>query len=325
MNLKKIAILRLLSDGKFHSGEEIGTLLGVSRSAIWKSLHSVSEEASVPIHTIRGKGYKLEAPLSLLSEEEISASLPQIAVEVNEVIDSTNAQARRHIFSKEMKAPFLITAEMQTEGRGRRGRTWVSPYGQNIYLSYVMKISNIAQLQALSLVVGLAVLNAIKKQSALDVGLKWPNDVLVNAKKIAGILLEIHGDFPDNCHVIIGVGINLNMLGSSEIDQAWTSLYKETGRLIDRNRFFAQFVQELISLLAIHASQGFKALHADWEKHHIWTGKAVTLSSASNDVHGIALGVSEQGELRLLVNQHEQIFNAGELSLRLAEEDVVIS
>ncbi len=320
MNPKKIAILHLLSDGKFHSGEEIGALLGVSRSAIWKSLHAVSEEASVPIHTIRGKGYKLEAPLSLLSKEEVISGLPELTLEVSEVIDSTNAQARRYIFSKEIEAPFVIAAEMQTMGRGRRGRTWVSPYGQNIYLSYVMRITNIAHLQALSLVVGLAVLNTIKKQSDVNVGLKWPNDVLINAKKVAGILLEIHGDFPDNCHVIIGVGVNLNMMASSEIDQAWTSLYKETGRLINRNKFTIQFVQELTQLLSVHTNQGFEALRADWEKNHFWTGKAVTLSSATNEVHGVALGVSREGELRLLVNQQEQLFNGGELSLRLAED-----
>ena len=138
-------------------------------------------------------------------------------------------------------APFLVLAERQTAGRGRRGRKWVSPFAENIYYSLVLRIEGgMRQLEGLSLVVGLAVMQALRELGIPGAGLKWPNDVLVGQKKIAGILLELVGDPADVCHVVLGVGINVNMQMTDEVDQQWTSMRLESGRAFDRNHLVAQ-------------------------------------------------------------------------------------
>ncbi|MCW2269404.1 Bifunctional ligase/repressor BirA [compost metagenome] len=317
-----LKLLKLLKDGRFHSGQDLGVALGVSRSAVWKQLQHLEAELNLPIHKVRGRGYQLAAPLSLLEAPAIAEyaqgeSWPAL---IFDSIDSTNAQALRAI-GEGQAAPFLVLAERQTAGRGRRGRQWVSPFAENLYYSLVLRIEGgMRQLEGLSLVVGLAVMRTLQTFGVVDAGLKWPNDVLVNNQKIAGILLELVGDPADVCHVVLGVGINVNMRAASEIDQAWTSMSRETGLNIDRNLLVARLNQNLQSDLERHRQDGFTVFKQEWEQAHLWQRQAVSLIAGVNRVDGIVLGIDGQGALRLEVNGVEKSFSGGELSLRLRDD-----
>ena len=317
-----LTLLELLKDGRFHSGEALGAALGVSRSAVWKQLQHLEAELNLPIHKIRGKGYQLASPLVFLSAAEIEANAASLTwpVYISESIDSTNAEALR-LVEAGYPAPFLVLAEQQTAGRGRRGRKWVSPFAQNVYYSLVLRIEGgLRQLEGLSLVVGLAVMQALRELGVQSAALKWPNDVLVGQKKIAGILLELVGDPADICHVVLGIGINVNMQQAAEVDQQWTSAQLETGSPVDRNHLVAQLGLQLQSHLERHKALGFSALHQEWERNHLWQGKAVSLIAGANQIDGVVLGIDHQGALRLNVNGVEKIYSGGELSLRLRDD-----
>ncbi|WP_213941520.1 bifunctional biotin--[acetyl-CoA-carboxylase] ligase/biotin operon repressor BirA [Pseudomonas sp. dw_612] len=317
-----LTLLKLLKDGRFHSGQALGIALGISRSAVWKQLQHLEAELGLSIHKVRGRGYQLAAPLTLLDPVEISAKSPVCGwpVQVFDSIDSTNAEALRAI-ERGQAAPFLVVAERQTAGRGRRGRKWVSPFAENIYYSLVLRIEGgMRQLEGLSLVVGLAVMHALRKQGVPGVGLKWPNDLLVGQKKIAGILLELVGDPADVCHVVLGVGINVNMQLADEVDQEWTSMRLESGQVFDRNQLVAELGLVLQAYLNRHQIDGFAAIHAEWEQNHLWQGRSVSLIAGVNRIDGVVMGIDSQGALRLKVGDVEKIFSGGELSLRLRDD-----
>jgi BirA family biotin operon repressor/biotin-[acetyl-CoA-carboxylase] ligase len=317
-----LTLLKLLKDGRFHSGEALGAALGVSRSAVWKQLQHLEAELNLPIHKIRGKGYQLATPLMFLSAEEIALNAPSLSwsMRISDSIDSTNAEALRLVESGEV-APFLVLSEQQTAGRGRRGRKWVSPFAQNVYYSLVLRIEGgLRQLEGLSLVVGLAVLQALRESGVQGAALKWPNDLLVGQKKIAGILLELVGDPADICHVVLGIGINVNMQKTDGIDQQWTSVQLEAGAAVNRNALVAQLSLQLQNYVEKHKAAGFSALQEEWEKNHAWQGRTVSLIAGVNHVDGVVLGVDRQGALRLEVDGVEKIYSGGELSLRLRDD-----
>ncbi|MDD1023198.1 bifunctional biotin--[acetyl-CoA-carboxylase] ligase/biotin operon repressor BirA [Pseudomonas sp. TNT2022 ID1048] len=313
-------LLELLKDGRFHSGQALGEVLGVSRSAIWKQLQLLEAELGLVIHKVRGRGYQLATPITLLSCAEISRrSSPSSAwgVRIFDSIDSTNAEALRSIEGGAV-APFLVLAERQTAGRGRRGRKWISPFAENIYYSLVLRIDGgLRQLEGLSLVVGLAVMHTLREYGIPRAGLKWPNDVLVGQKKVAGILLELVGDPADVCHVVLGVGINVNMQSAEGVDQEWTSIRLESGQVTDRNQLVARLSETLVAYLERHRLDGFSAIQDEWEQGHLWQGREVSLIAGVNKIDGVVLGIDRQGALRLSVEGEEKTYSGGELSLRL--------
>jgi BirA family biotin operon repressor/biotin-[acetyl-CoA-carboxylase] ligase len=317
-----LTLLKLLKDGRFHSGQALGAALGVSRSAVWKQLQHLEAELGLSIHKVRGRGYQLSTPLTLLDPQEIERLAPSCnwPVMVYDAIDSTNAEALRAINHGHVP-PFIVLAERQTSGRGRRGRKWASPFAENIYYSLVLRIEGgMRQLEGLSLVVGLAVMHTLRELGISAVGLKWPNDVLVGQKKIAGILLELVGDPADVCHVVLGVGINVNMQLTDEVDQQWTSMRLESGKMFDRNHLVAELGLTLQKYLVRHQVDGFSAIQAEWEQNHLWQGRAVSLIAGVNHIDGEVLGIDSQGALRLKVNGVEKVFSGGELSLRLRDD-----
>jgi BirA family biotin operon repressor/biotin-[acetyl-CoA-carboxylase] ligase len=317
-----LKLLNLLKDGRFHSGEALGAALGVSRSAVWKQLQHIESDLNLTIHKVRGRGYQLSTPLNLLDSAAIAefALGEQWPVFIHESIDSTNAEGLR-LAADGQAAPFLVLAERQSAGRGRRGRQWISPFAENLYYSLVLRVEGgMRQLEGLSLVVGLAVMRSLQAFGLKDVGLKWPNDVLVNGRKITGILLELVGDPADVCHVVLGIGINVNMLSSEQIDQQWTSMRGEVGRVIDRNHLVALLSQQLQHELARHRRYGFAAFQEEWEQAHLWQGQKVSLVAGTTRIDGIARGVDGQGGLRLEIDGVEKSFSGGELSLRLRND-----
>lgn len=316
-------VLKLLQDGEFHSGEALGAVLGVSRAAVWKRLQQLEAESGLVIHRVRGRGYRLASPISPLDSGALSRGLVDLGWQLSLVdsIDSTNAEVLRALAAGR-DAPLLVLAEMQSSGRGRRGRAWVSPYAENLYFSLGLRIEgSIYPLDGLSLTVGLAVLAALREIGCVSAGLKWPNDLLVRGHKIAGVLLELSGDPAGSCQVVIGIGINANMLpGRAEIDQPWTSLRQEFGGLVDRTALALSLSRCLRRYLDQHKALGFAALRQEWEAGHLWQGREVCLSAGARQVEGVVLGVDQQGALRLDVAGEERSFSGGELSLRLRND-----
>ncbi|AVO61583.1 bifunctional biotin--[acetyl-CoA-carboxylase] ligase/biotin operon repressor BirA [Pseudomonas chlororaphis] len=317
-----LTLLELLKDGRFHSGQALGAALGISRSAVWKQLQQLEADLGLSIHKVRGRGYQLAAPLTLLSPADIceqSKDCPWTVLAFDSV-DSTNAEALRAV-ERGVLAPFLVLAERQTAGRGRRGRKWASPFAENVYYSLVLRIDGgMRQLEGLSLVVGLAVMQTLREFGIADAGLKWPNDVLVGRKKIAGILLELVGDPADVCHVVLGVGINVNMQKTDEVDQQWTSVRLESGKQVDRNQLVARLSMMLKAYLERHQAQGFSSIQEEWEQNHLWQGSAVSLIAGVNKIDGVVMGIDQQGALRLKVDGVEKVYSGGELSLRLRDD-----
>ena len=321
---RMLELLKLLQDGRFHSGEALGAQLGISRSAIWKQLQGLEAELGVEVFKVPGRGYRLSSPMILLNAERISqgalGSGWPVAVEPS--VDSTNAEIFRRLEAGE-RAPFVLLAERQTAGRGRRGRVWASPFAENLYCSVVLRVDGgMSQVEALSLTVGLAVAKTLQSLGLNGVQLKWPNDVLVDGRKISGILLELAGDPADVCHVVIGIGINVNMANDAPgaIDQPWASVRQCMGRMLDRNDLAAELLLQLRDCLSMHWQHGFAGLREEWEALHAWRGRSVALTAGNNATLGVVLGVDERGAVRLSVDGVDRAFSGGELSLRLQHD-----
>ncbi|UZJ60952.1 bifunctional biotin--[acetyl-CoA-carboxylase] ligase/biotin operon repressor BirA [Pseudomonas sp. KU26590] len=312
-------LLKLLEDGAFHSGEDLGIALGVSRSAVWKKLQQAQADLGIEIYKVRGRGYRLASPFSFLDDEMLSREHAGLGwtCRIHDTIDSTNAEAMRVANSGEA-LPVLVLAEQQTAGRGRRGRKWVSPFAENLYYSLALRMDGgTRRLDGLSLLVGLAVVDTLRELGISCAGLKWPNDILVGGKKLAGVLLEVTGDPANVCHVVIGIGININMRESAVVDQAWTSLALELGQVQDRNKVASALSRHLSAYLAGHQEKGFAAYRRDWEDRHLWQGLAVALTAGAKITQGVVMGVGDDGALRLEVGGREEHFSGGEVSLRL--------
>lgn len=313
-------LLALLTDGDFHSGSDLGGKLGISRAAVWKRVQRITDDLGVPVQSVRGKGYRLVRPLELLRQDVIQYSFPSLPIFIYDTLGSTNDQAKQLLST--YNAPLAVFSEHQTLGKGRRGREWVSPFAQNLYLSFVWPITQgLNQIDGLSLVVGLAVRKAIKRISCIDAQLKWPNDVLIDGRKVAGILLELIGDPVELCHVVIGIGVNLNMFDSFGcIDQEWTSLGKEVGSNVDRELFAKIVLEELDCHLDKQKKYGFSSMRSEWIFAHAWQGNNVVLHTGNKFVTGQIVGVGDKGEVCLLVDGQECKYLGGELSLRLQND-----
>lgn len=319
-----LELLKLLQDGRFHSGEALGARLGISRTAIWKQLQGLEAEFGVEVFKVPGRGYRLSSPMIMLDAEQISRGVADLGwpIMVESSVDSTNAEIFRRLDAGE-RAPFVLLSERQTAGRGRRGRAWVSPFAENLYCSVVLRVDGgMSQVEALSLTVGLAVAKTLQGLGLSGAQLKWPNDVLVDGRKISGILLELAGEPADVCHVVIGVGINVNMAidAPAAIDQPWTSVRQCMGRMLDRNVLAAELFLQLRDSLSVHWLHGFAGLREQWETLHAWRGRSVALTAGNNATLGVVLGVDERGAIRLNVDGVERVFSGGELSLRLQHD-----
>lgn len=311
-------LLKILSDGKFHSGADIGKKLGLTRAAVWKRMQSMQARTGHAVESVPGKGYRLKHQIELLDIERFRSFVGEgVELVLLGSIGSTNDYARQEV--RQSGEIQLVIAEEQTSGKGRRGRNWQSPYGSNLYLSLVWPVTEgMRQLEGLSLAVGLAVLRTIEESGVKGAGLKWPNDVLVGRHKIAGILLELMGDLADKSYVVIGIGVNVNMMSSTDgISQPWTSIARQVGRTVSRHEVFETLYEHLQQVLSIQSEQGFGQLRSEWEARHLWQGKQATISSASALISGVVSGVNSRGELGIKTDKGVQYFAGGELSLRL--------
>lgn len=329
MSLSTSGLIAALSDGQFHSGEALGARFGVSKGAIWKAVRKL-ESFGLDVHSVRGKGYRLSEPLTLLNAEHIRANLPPsrraelAGLELLPQVDSTNAHLLRQAQAGALDLAegrcHVCLAESQTAGKGRRGRQWVSPFGHNLYLSLLRQYnSGATALDGLSLVVGLALVTALADLGYRGPRLKWPNDVLLDERKLAGILLEISGDISGQCHVVIGVGVNLKSApeAMAGVDQPWIALDAAGYRHAQRNVLAAAILNKLLTALHLFDHQGFAPFQARWQDYDLTQGREIVLHTARDAVRGVARGVTEQGALQVDTPEGQRTFHGGEVSLRL--------
>ncbi|CAH0993219.1 Bifunctional ligase/repressor BirA [Sinobacterium norvegicum] len=313
--MQQIQLITILSDGQFHSGEDLGAAVGVSRAAVWKQIQKLAE-LGVEVESVRGQGYRVLGGIDLIAPADIAVT--RFDIELLSVTTSTNSllmdQAQQG--SIHLKA---ISADMQTHGRGRRGRAWISPYASNMYLSVGWEFqSGAAALSGLSLAVGVAVVEALSKLGVSGVGLKWPNDILHNGLKLGGILIEMGGDPSGDCHVVIGLGLNVHMAGASSqaIDQPWTTCDKLTEKPLARAKILSCLLDALESMLETYEQHGFSAYHQQWEQLHDYQNQVVIITSGENKSSGVAQGVDGSGALIVETSLGRKLFHGGEVSVR---------
>lgn len=321
----KLTILNALNQGVFVSGQKLAEQLEISRTAVAKHIQSL-QQMGLDIYRVNGKGYRLAAPLSLLDQEKItqhylnySHTPPQFIT--HSVIDSTNAHLLRQLQQGTLELGTTLVAEMQEQGRGRRGRQWQSPFGANLYYSHYWRLDDgLHGAMGVSIAVGLAVHDCLSHLYQLNATLKWPNDVLIEGKKLAGILVELDGQTQGPCHLVIGIGINLAMPKSSaeQIDQPWCDLSHHVEKL-DKNQLTAALTFFLQQRLVQYQQTGLSQMYQHWNRQHAFQGKKVTLSTGSNSWSGICEGIDEQGAIILRSDGQNKRYFGGEISLRASQ------
>jgi len=321
---KQKHIIALLADGKFHSGTGLSLALGISRSAIWKHLHGLADLGLQPV-AVNGKGYRLEQPIEFLSADKISAYIDPSAknylasLEIHDQIDSTNRYLADQAILGRLASGSVCLAEHQTAGRGRRGRCWVSPFGSNVYLSLLWRFpQGIANTAGLSLAAGVAVIRALRALGMGQMGLKWPNDIYHQGKKLGGILIEVAGEADGPCHAVIGLGLNVYLPERQAvgISPAWTDLSRisETP-LIGRNLLVARLLDYLLNLLPDFENYGLAYFIDEWRGYDCLRGKNARLFIGGQQREGMVLGVDDNGLLLLgQANGAIQAFASGEVS-----------
>ncbi|CAM3858217.1 Bifunctional ligase/repressor BirA [Vibrio aerogenes CECT 7868] len=315
----KLKILSLLSDGQFYSGEYLGEQLGVSRAAVSKHIKGI-QDWGVDVFRVQGKGYQLAQPMQLLDEHLIQQHVSN-PVTLHPIIDSTNQYLVER--AGDLESGAVCLAEYQSKGRGRRGRQWNSPFGANLYFSMYWKLeAGMAAAMGLSLVVGIAVIEALKALGVDDVKLKWPNDLYYQDKKLAGILVEVSGQAGDAAHLIIGMGMNLFMRQEDiTIDQPWTTLSQVMGEhLIDRNELAVALIRSWTDILRGYEETGIAGFIDAWNSMDNFINRPVKLLMGDQVVRGIERGIDTHGAVLLETEEGIRSFVGGEISLRSDEK-----
>lgn len=320
------SLLQILADGKFHSGEDIASKLGCTRSAVWKWVRRLREIPGLAVDSVSGRGYRLQRPLDLLQRDTI---LDHVAAEVRESLQgcqvvgsvgSTNSLASQVNLNPGQGAAWF--AEHQTAGRGRRGRSWVSPYGRNIYYSLAWCFdAPLNQVSGLSIACGAALAEVLHGCGLRDHGLKWPNDLLWQQRKLAGILLEISGETEGPSSVVIGVGINLDLDGGldEQIGQPYASL-RDAGLQVGRNRLAADLLNATVSMCHRFTESGLAPFLDTWRRFDVFQDRPVRLVGPGRELRGRSLGLADDGGLQLQIGESVQTHYSGELSLRAGDD-----
>lgn len=317
-NITRTLLLQRLADGEFHSGEVVGAELGLSRAAVSKHVKALME-LGLDIYSVTGKGYKLSKPITLLEHKSIANLLDEtsgVHLNVLNIIDSTNKYVKDLIPSP--PTGYVCLAEAQTAGRGRQGRTWVSPYGASIYMTMFRRFEGGYQaINGLSLVVGLAIVEALSTLELVEAKLKWPNDVYVEGKKLAGILVEVEGQLGEACDCIIGLGLNVDLPEKQiNIDQPWMDIVKASGKSVDRNVLSATVINTLSKALTLFEQQGLAPFLSRWQSLDYFYNQPIKLLMGNKHIEGIGKGIDANGALLLECDGEIQRFHGGEISVR---------
>lgn len=311
---RKRAIIKKLSTKHFVSGENLAAELGITRSAISKQIETLNQYG-VSVFSVKGKGYKLEKPISLIDEQQLKSKIARRCFYFDELA-STNAYMLTH--ASELEAGDLCVAEYQSAGRGRRGRTWVSPYAGHLYFSiFWIFPGGMNQAMGLSLIVGCSLIKALADFGVTNLGLKWPNDLYLDGKKLAGVLVEMTGQADSECRVVIGIGLNISMSAAEgdRIDRPWADLSQVTTRL-DKTLLMVSIYRQLIADLQLFDKQGLAAFYDRWQQDDLFINQQVQLQLGDKQVSGTYLGIDDQGAALLKTPTGKQAFFGGEISLR---------
>lgn len=329
-------LLQFLADGKFYSGEQLGQTLNMSRMAVHKRINGL-EKLGLDIYRVTGKGYRLATPLQLLEAPLIQQYLntyfqqPQKidypAPRLLHVTGSTNddlrtlmSQSNKDSQNKGLPKGTYLLAEMQTAGRGRRGKPWQSPFGCNLYLSmYWPLFEGVNAAMGLSVAIGVALAEGLTQAGLPEVEIKWPNDVYISGQKIAGILveLEVASEWQGEATALVGVGLNLQMpTEHPAIEQPYTCIQAYQTEKIDRNYWAAWLIHILYKALDDYAQQGIAPLIKSWRKFDRFYNQPVRILMGQHSHEGIACGIDESGALLVKQNGQVKRYFGGEVSVR---------
>lgn len=304
------------------SGDVLARESGQTRAAIWKNIETL-RTAGIDIDARAGRGYVLRQPVSLLDSAAIVAALPDSAsagiasLDVTWAIDSTNNALLREPTPRQGVA--VLLAERQTGGRGRRGRTWTSPLAANLYLSVARYFGGgLARLGGLSLVAGVAVAECLHALGYNDARLKWPNDVVIGPRKLGGILVEGGGEHAGPARAVVGIGINVRMphADAVDIDQPWIDLAAIAASLPSRNALAAGVLAHLLPALDTFDREGLAPFLPRYLAVDGLAGRTITVQAGDGDHAGQALGIADDGALRVRLLDGERRFHAGDVSVR---------
>jgi BirA family biotin operon repressor/biotin-[acetyl-CoA-carboxylase] ligase len=325
---RRARLLALLATGEFHSGEKLAKRLRISRGGIWKLIHSL-QAMGIDIESVPRQGYRLPRAVDLLDRNAILAEMSAESrtllspLEVLLTVDSTN----RHVAEQSVTAPgsaHVCIAEIQNAGRGRRGRSWIAPFGSGICMSLGWQFTEAPPtFSALSLAVGVAAVRAFRRLGIEGVGLKWPNDLIWQQRKLGGILIEMRGESAGPAQVVIGIGINMRMPGAVRIMLAeqQAALISDVHEIMrertpPRNTLIAMLAEEVTKMLQTFGEQGFAPFANEWRQLDTLADAPVRVMSGPETTFGRARGVDLDGTLLVDVDGVLRRFASGEVSLR---------
>ncbi|MDR3444458.1 MULTISPECIES: biotin--[acetyl-CoA-carboxylase] ligase [unclassified Dyella] len=317
-------LLVALADGGMVSGAQLAERAGVTRAAIWKQIEALRARG-VPVESRGTAGYCLPWPVQLLDLPALKAALPATVrkrlgtLELHWEIDSTSSEIQRR--QADLPDMSMVLAETQTAGRGRRGRRWLSPPGLNVYLSCLKRFdAGFAALSGLSLAVGVIVMRTLTSLGIEGAGLKWPNDVLSDAGKLAGILVELGGEYQGPCAAIIGVGLNVRLTSAlhEQAGQPVNDLTTLAGAAPDRNLVAAALVTALAEGLEQFEREGFAAFVEEYARYDLLHGKALRVQGAAGVLEGVGAGVDERGALLLQADDGLHRIDSADVTVRRA-------
>lgn len=317
---RAFALLELLSDGAEHAGAELADALGVTRAAVWHQVAQLREQG-LAITAARGHGYRMPGGFEALSAEAIRAQLQDgagelLRIDTVTITDSTNERLLAALNSGDIHGQVLL-AEHQTAGRGRRGDRWISPPGSGLCLSLGWRFDQPpATFSALSLVVGMAIAASLREQGVHSAMLKWPNDILCDGGKLAGILIEMRAEAGGPCRTVIGIGINIAMSAEAraQIDQPVEDFTHASGHGVSRNRLAAALLSALTCALPRFGRDGFAVFRDDWRHYDALVDAPVKLELPNRTVIGVARGVDDHGALLIEHDGRRETFVSGHLS-----------
>ena len=322
-------VLNILSDGKFHSGEAIAKHFKVSRVTIWQAI-AEAEKLGVEIFSVRGKGYSLSHPVQFIDEVKVKKAIGEMAswfnIKVFDVLDSTNNFLMQEA-PKGYPHASCVVANIQTSGKGRRGRQWQSSLGENLTFSFLWRFTKgAAALSGLSLAVGTSLIRSLKKINVNQALLKWPNDILVKDdegyKKLAGILIELQGDMDGQCAAIIGIGINLKLSKNqlAKIDQPAIDINQCIDNVVDTNEFLGIIIKDLTEVSAKFESNNFEYFKDEWQSYDAFQDQFISISLGDGGIiSGKEHGVNDMGALEVITEDGIKTFSSGEVSIRKSE------
>lgn len=311
----------LLNTDDFISGQEISERLGVSRQAVWKSINALKEKG-YEIQSVTNRGYRLVSSPNYLNESSLKSLLHNKIIGKNLIVldsvDSTN-DCLKKLGNEGIENGTVVVTREQTKGKGRLGRTWQSKKDDGIAFSVLLR-PNVApsEVSAITPLAGLAVCKAIREYTKLDCVIKWPNDIIVGRKKLVGILTEMSAEFDAVEYVITGIGINVDHTSfPEEIAFKATSLLLETGRHIDKNEFLACVLEHLENEFVKNNLELTPTALSEYTDLCATVGRSVTFQRGTRRISGMAVGVSEHGELKVMMSDGTIcLVNSGEVTVQ---------